>query len=392
MRKKSIVFISGIGPSATGTGMFLDELIRQAKELDSSVLKFIFKEKTPRYRGLAKIKKINPIRLFRYILGQTNFSSQCLREVQYSDVVVLMHPQTIGFEIFKKIILGRSCTWIYVLDSFIFCRRSYNYIIGENQPCLRCVGNEGKASIEMGCFDWFNSGPFHSSFPEWVNSGRLRLIVQSESQARLLRTHFGVNAFIIVVPLFVPDLDSPRIESEHLSRLRPQIVFHGTCQPAKGISLIVVLARMMPECDFIVPSNIQDYRNYYKSNEALPENLLFRPSSWDQGLQNLVTNADLVICPSAWSAAVEGAILKSLVHNGLVAVFPHESSYASEIPIEARLEINPLDWAGTVEGLQSVLRNPQIAKLKRDAARRYVTNYINLNHSILEKIISIVLK
>ncbi len=372
--------------------MFLDGLMRQAEKLDSAAIKFFFKEKTPRYRGLAKIKKLNPVRLFRYILGRKNFSAQCLEAVQHADEVVLMHPQTIGFDIFKKIILGRSITWIYVLDSFIFCRRSYNYILGENQPCLRCVGNAGNASIEMGCSDWFNSGPFHSFFPEWVNSGRLRLIVQSESQARLLRSHFGVNALITVVPLFVPDIDLPRIEAVHLSRVRPQIIFHGTCQPAKGISLIVVLARMMPECDFIVPSNIREYINYHKPNEAHPENLLFRSSSWDQGLKDLVANADLVICPSVWSAAVEGAILKSLAHNGLVAVFPHESSYASEIPSEARLEINPLDWVGTVESLRTVLRNPQLAKLKRDAARRYVSNYINFNHRILEKIKYVILK
>lgn len=386
--KNKITIISGIGPGSTGTGAFLIGLMAEAKD-NGLPVRFIYKEKTPRRRGWARLQKFNPVRIFKYMFNQLSFSPRSIRAANLDDEVVLMHPQTIKFKLFKRLVEARPYTWMYVLDSFIFCRRSYNYIIGESVPCLRCVGNNGSAALGYGCLDLFNSGPYHLHFARWVNSGRLKLMVQSESQARLLRMHFGGHAVIKVAHLSVPDIDTLAPQAHSLKNRRTQVVFHGTCQPAKGVGYVIVLAQMMPDWDFIIPSTINEYVRNFGSTKSLPSNVLFMPMTWADGLSEFVAKADLVICPSAWSAPVEGAILKSLAHNGLLAVIPHDSSFASDIPPGARLDINPLNWEATVGLLRTTLSSPLKLHAIREAARNYITQYNQSNSAVLEKIISI---
>jgi glycosyltransferase involved in cell wall biosynthesis len=100
-------------------------------------------------------------------------------------------------------------------------------------------------------------------------------------------------------------------------------------------------------------------------------------------LAEQVQLADIVLCPSSWSAPVEGAVLKSLAHNGLVGLYVHETSFASEIPADARVCIDPKDMERTVATLRRLLKNPAEMEAMRAAARQFITRYAVDNRSML---------
>jgi hypothetical protein len=374
MNPPAITFVSGIGPGPTGTGALMIGLMEEARPDPSA--KFLFK--IPRGSS--------PWGLLKYVYNRASFAGRVRRATRSAETVVLLHPQTIGFRTFAAVVESRPVTWMYVLDSFTFCVRSYNCLVGEATPCLRCLGNDGAAAAEQGCVNWFRSGPFHAHLPQWVQSGRLRLMAQCESHARLLRAHFGPQAIIHVVPLSVPDVEVPAAWAVRPARPRPLVVFHGACYPAKGVDHVVALARLMPECDFLIPSDEKEFIHHFGAVAGLPTNITFRRMSWARGLAEAVATADLVLCPSSWSATVEGAVLKSLAHNGLVGLFAHETAFASEVPVDARLDLNPSNWPATVERLRAALADSAQATAIRSAARAYITRYLASSRDMLSQI------
>ena len=164
MNPPAITFVSGIGPGPTGTGALMIGLMAEARPDPSA--KFLFK--IPRGSS--------PWGLLKYVYNRASFAVRVRRATRSAETVVLLHPQTIGFRTFAAVVESRPVTWMYVLDSFTFCVRSYNCLVGEATPCLRCLGNDGAAAAEQGCVNWFRSGPFHAHLPKWVQSGRLRLM------------------------------------------------------------------------------------------------------------------------------------------------------------------------------------------------------------------------
>jgi hypothetical protein len=374
MNPPALTFVSGIGPGPSGTGALMIGLMNEAAG-DAST-RFLYK--VPRRSTL--------LGLLKYVVGRASFAGRVRRAARMDGPLVLMHPQTIGFGIFSAVIEARPVTWMYVLDAYVFCVRSYNCLPQESAPCLRCLGNGGEAAAQHGCVNWFRAGPFQAHLPGWVRSGRLRLIAQCESQARLLRDHFGPEAIVRVVPLSVPDVELPATPPVRPLRARPAVVFHGACNPAKGAAHVVALARLMPDWDFLVPSDVKEYVHHFGPAEGLPPNLTFRRMSWADGLADAVAQADLVLCPSSWSAPVEGAVLKSLSHNGLVGVFTYPTAFSSEVPAEARLELDPSDWPATVARLRRAVTTPAVAASIREAARAYITRYLAGSGEMVRKI------
>jgi hypothetical protein len=142
----------------------------------------------------------------------------------------------------------------------------------------------------------------------------------------------------------------------------------------------------MPDCDFLIPSDEKEFIYHFGAVAGLPTNITFQRMNWASGLAEAVATADLVLCPSSWSATVEGAVLKSLAHNGLVGLFAHETAFASEVPDDARLGLNPSDWPATVACLRVALANPAQAAVIRSAARAYITRYLASSSDMLSKI------
>jgi hypothetical protein len=56
-------------------------------------------------------------------------------------------------------------------------------------------------------------------------------------------------------------------------------------------------------------------------------------------------------------------------------VTTHDSSFGSELPVDARLGLDPADLRGTAARLRSVHADPAQAEGIRSAARAYAENY-----------------
>ena len=325
----------------------------------------------------------SPWRLARYIINRMAFPWIIRRVSESEGEVLVLHPQTIGLALLREIIEARNHTWMYVLDASIFCLRSYNCLPAESTPCLRCLGNDGSAARLNGCVNWFRSGPFQDYLPGGVRSGKLKLIAQCETSAELLRAHFGRETTVAVVPLTVPDVTPPQGIFTRPRREKPLAVYHGACNHAKGIAHVIALATLMPDWDFLVPSSMRELTRDFGHLDLYPPNLILKQMSWSSGLSEEVKMADLVLCPSSWSAPVEGAVLKSLAHNGLVGLYVHETSFAAEVPPEARVAIDPRDLEGTAARLRRLISNPDEAAAIRSAARRFITQYAEQSQSML---------
>ena len=369
--KRPFVIISGIGPSYSGTGALMQWLVAAA-DGDASVRLGYKKERGREFR-----------KLIEYVINRTGFRWMVRRAAKSEGEVILFHPQTIGLRALRDIIEPRELTWMYVLDASAFCLRSYNCLPSESAPCLRCVGNDGAAAKPNGCVNGFGSGPFQKYLPSWVRSGKLRLIAQCESQAELLRAHFGRETRVAVVPLAVPDIMPPEGDVTRPKRERPLAVYHGAPLVAKGIAHAVALAKAMPDWDFLVPSSLHDLNRNFEGPETYPPNLITQQLGWSWGLSEQVKLADVVLCPSSWSAPVEGAVLKSLAHNGLVGLCVHDTSFASEIPAEARVLIDPRDLEGTAARLRGLMARPDEAAAIRTAARRFIAQYAERSQTML---------
>lgn len=370
----NLTIISGIGPDASGTGTLIRGLMQEGGADTSTV--FVHK----RARGR------HPVKLARYYLNRAMFPWLVRRAAKKGGEVLVFHPQTLGASIFQSIMDSRESVWLYVLDASPFCVRSYNCLPAESSPCLRCLGNDGRAAQTHGCKDPFRAGPIQEQMSGWVRSGRLRLIAQCESQAALLRKHYGQGASVVVVPLSVPDISPPPEEPARPKRPRPMVVYHGAPSHAKGLAHVIALAERMPDLDFLVPSSQREVQSHFQPADSLPANLLLKAMNWDSGLAEEVRRADAVLCPSSWSSPVEGAVLKSLAHNGLVGLYVHESSFAAEIPPEASFCVEPGNMDATVARLRHLLAHPLEAAAIRKAARLYIAGYRTKNRDMLRQL------
>jgi len=372
------VIISGIGPNAGGTGLLMQGLIAEAKGSD---VRFVYRDKT-RPRGWARL---NPVWFIRQRWNRLWFGAQARRAARTNGETLLLHPQSFAPDLFASLIESRAHSWVYVLDAYLFCERSYNVLPGGVRPCLRCHATTDAEGVRSGCFGAGRGWPLRERFAGWVRSGKIRLVAQCASQARFWEKHYGLASPIPVVPLMVPDLEA--FGEGRAARVgRPKVVFHGSPNAAKGIFAVRELAQRMPGCDFLVPASLREVARHGGPTEGWSANVAFERMSWSDGLEGAVREAELVLCPSAWSAPVEGAVLKSMAHNGLVGLIPDATAFAGEVPAEARLDLDPQDWDGTAVRLTATLADPARCAAVRAAARRYIDAYRFANAGMLRRL------
>lgn len=254
--------------------------------------------------------------------------------------VVIFHPQMLGLSATTSLLSKRRAkgltTHIYLLDSFFFCRRSYNHIDNETSPCLRCTGeNNMDAADSMGCAPWpkaENAAPILiKALHDHVVSGSVHLFAQTQTQATLARQHFGSTAVIDVVGLWCDDWnehfdaflsDGPANDEVGIY----DVVYHGSRDMAKGLGWLLAVAAQTPGLSYLVPLDRGP------ANFSGPSNVKIQPMRWDEGLFDAIKGAAITIVPSLWSAPCEGALIKSIVTARAVAVVENESAFANEIP------------------------------------------------------------
>lgn len=246
--------------------------------------------------------------------------------------ILLIHPQTVGYPIFFKLV-RRNAVRLYVMDNSFFCIRSYNCHPITGQECFSCIGK-------------IDPDPLCTPFPPKVSrkknciyleqfkkiSNLISYYAQNELQADLLKMHFNANLNISTIgmkPVDADDMEYEGLINNKDPSISFDLVFHGAIHLAKGIGYFIELAIQLPEFKFFVPDNRDAVQKIIKY--IAPNNVFFESMTWETGLKERVQGAKIVINPSLWSAPIEGALLKSAAHNTNVATVKTRYGYEGEI-------------------------------------------------------------
>lgn len=329
---KEIYVYSGIQPGKKGTGNFLSFFL---DKFHKNKIKFtLIAYKTPSLGFAAKIaKQIGIIKILRTLYFKFNRASS---KKNITDAIVfIFHPQSIGLSTTTNLIENNK-TFIYVLDTFFFCKQSYNYL-KNNEACFQCIDNP-KAAIDNKC-NFFLSNQKDDEYHNLQlaikeNLNEIHFLTQNDNQTLLLKEKYGVNVSVTKLGMLIDLEDSKDELSGHCKSY--DIVFHNTNILAKGVSYFLELADKLPNLKFLMP--------YDKKEIAHPvhhlKNVDFISMSWETGLKEAIANAKIVINPSLWSAPVEGALLKSIKYNGCIAIVPIDFSFQKEIPSDTVIHLH----------------------------------------------------
>jgi hypothetical protein len=252
------------------------------------------------------------------------------------DLVIIYHPQSIGLLLTIFLIFFHRRCLFYVLDNFLFCRRSYNFHQRAEGECLRCI-NESKPFDDCRVSPGLSPSLLYTLFLKAVRhrSNNFKLLFQNKSQEALHRIVYPAIASSRV-GLFLPEFTADYVRVPNRAKT---IVFHGSAIPQKGIEKFFALASMLTEFEFIVPAS--------PMSGAVPDNIKFVDVTWDTGLQDLVEAATAIFCATQWSAPIEAALVKSVIHNGLVIVQDTKHGWANDLPRDAFIYLRPcLDVSG----------------------------------------------
>ena len=320
--------ISGIPPSKSGVGYLMYLLEKLAY---SNSFEVIYPMHTN--RSLRKLL-LNPIKLVYEIYCRyksKNLFIQKLDSIQNSEII-LIHPQTVGFNKFLSLIDKNKIVKWYVMDNSFFCIESYNVLDGKE--CINCLKN--LSSCDSRC----KSFPVHYYKRENLeylkvlkkHASKIFFYAQNSMQERLLKEFYGENIKVEIIGMKTDELN---MDKDLKNSKQYDIVFHGANHEAKGIYYTIELAKYLKDYTIFIPEN----RESIKYDGIFPSNIVFESVSWNTGLKELVINAKLVLNPSVWSAPVEGALIKSIYYNGNVAVPITQYGFVNDIPYDCLLRL-----------------------------------------------------
>lgn len=320
--------ISGIPPSDGGVGRLMHGLVKLAPD-------FGFESIYPVHINFSlKAFFTRPYDVVRSLIFRKLYKNEFLNQIKRikGSEVILIHPQTIGFHYFLELIKSNCRVKVYIMDNSFFCIKSYNTLNGSE--CIKCLNSLDNCDI--------NCRPFPVSIDRGENiihlelykkfSKNIEFYAQSSEQKELLKLHFGSFTNIKIIGMRTDE----KLNKTSFKRSKGyDIVYHGENHEAKGIGYILKLSQNLLNYNILIPCD----RKEVKIKIPISENVIFKKMNWDSGLKTEVENAGLVINPSIWSSAVEGALLKSVYFNGNVAVISTQYGFVSSIPNEILLKL-----------------------------------------------------
>ena len=363
MQKKFL--ISGIGFSSGGVGRLMEKLAPEAKLRGYTVLSRrmvniseLIRKKDFLLLFLELILRIQSLIVFKL---RTTFLK--------GNMVLALHPQSIGYKTFVRLIKNNSVCF-YVMDNSFFCMMSYNYNKETRSECLRCVSDP--LNSMSSCYSW----PAPARKKTAVNyldaltkySHKIVFLAQTKSQKELLKDHFGaeINCHIVGMepadpsPNVIMSLDVNNADDKEYD-----LVYHGSLHPAKGFLYFLHLSSLLPDLKIFIPASVSSAASVFKDVNMLAH-VTFEDCTWETGLMVAVKNAKLVVNPSLWSSPVEGAFLKSIAYNGNVAVVESKFGFPQEAVnqnIVLGLPVDPADAAKVIEDyLDNSVNNSDSAK------------------------------
>jgi hypothetical protein len=338
MKEKKKYIFSGIGVSSLGTGRFVGYLKKISGRKWIIKWQYIDEIKNAKHNNnYYSLLCFAILQLYSYI--RFNLYSIIVRN---SDII-LLHPQTIGLNNTICLIKNNNVKY-YVLDNSYFCLKSYNYRsdIGECLDCLSRIGNYHATCksfpIKVKNYDFVL---FHKYLIEY--SKRIEFLTQNASQSILLKKHFGNEINVVEVGMITPEIDYSKLANHGNNtwnnvKMSNTIVYHATNLEEKGINYTLELSKYLPNYTFIIPFSRDEINSIEKLQ--LKENVLFHKCNWENGLMEIVENCQFTICPSMWSAPVEGAVLKSIMHGNIVCVVQTDYGFVNDIPDDVVLKLS----------------------------------------------------
>lgn len=327
--------VSGISPGPAGVGRVLEYLIVNSKNVifiyppSSRIISF--KE------SLLKFEIVDFVKCFLFFI-RDYYKLYLFRINIYmlrNKDVVILHPQSIGYKNVQRLILRNRVT-IYVMDNSFFCVKSYNYLNSSEKACILCLNLSFKNAQTHNCVSF----PIEYSYDEYFyflnflkeNKKQIKFITQNKGQIDLLKKQFGDDIIYSEMGLLTSDMfeDSKLLLIDREKKY--DIVFHGDETLAKGGKYIFEIAKRLPEYTFLFPFNT--------ILAEVPENVDFIKMNWTTGLKEYVFSSKLTLCPSIWSAPIEGSVVKTLKLGVALGVFESEFSFSNELPDAAVLKLS----------------------------------------------------
>jgi hypothetical protein len=330
--------VCGITPGEGGVGRLIKHLAPAAREAGFKVMC------RPERSRLGLFGRAVSLALFYIKLGA----------VSDEDVVVI-YPQSIRWQSVLAL-MNRNRVVLYLMDNSFFCIRSYNTREGVAGECLDCLGDLFKCHPSCRPYpDYCSRSENLRHLEELKNrASKVEFWCQNQGQADLARRHFGPDTSVRVVGMSTGEFSAKPDSSPGEPGF--DVVFHGDTHPAKGGRVMLRLAAMMPGWSFLFPAYESEVRRLAGSG-GIPENVNVREMRWETGLKEEVERAGLVLCPSLWSAPIEGALAKSIIHNGKVGVWDTAFGYQAELPPELLLRLGP-DAGQWPQAVEEYVRKP----------------------------------
>lgn len=393
--------ISGIPPSKAGVGRVMEYLVRQNHDEFSIIYPNIY----------------NPKKSLRYLLVRksyftffTEFLKHAYSIIVHKSIfkwkiihlksknVLLIHPQSIGCNNVIKLIENNN-SYIYLMDCSFFCVKSYNHFDKTYDSCLLCLGGNYEYAKMHNCKPFPRKYRLNDNikFLEKINdlSNKMTFITQNHSQTKLIKKHYGDGIKVHEVGLFAKDFEEI-ISSDDIKKRSSfdmfDFVFHGVATDVKGLSYVLNIASELKQYSFLIPASYEKCEKVLGdvnlNNDLL--NVKFLDITWESGLKEYVMNSKVVLCPSLWSAPIEGALIKSFIFNGVVALVPASYSFVNDLPESIYCKLNVNDLNETTKILIELIENEMYRNDLRESAHNWVEVFLNDNRTIVKKLNNII--
>lgn len=359
-----------MGPSEEGTGKLITILQPMAEEREYRT--YIPRMDVPfahiiASRSLSGLFKECAKRIIQYVR---------LSFIRKSEII-LVHPQTFGFQKLFRLHRKKNAIKLYIVDNSFFCIQSYNYRPNKPGECLDCLGNVDKCNAVC--------SPFPVNYPKKKNLAYLKkfqtiyrdfhFFVQNANQGLLLQKHFGADVLFRIIDLMTDEFVVPEKAAKDIKPDKIyDMVYHGNLVEAKGFLYAVKLAGYLPEYSLLIPSDKDEILRMFPGI-VVPENVVCRNIRWKTGLKSIIEHSRLILCPSLWSAPIEGALIKSIIHNGNVAVYDTAYGFQREVPSDVLLRLNN-DFQSSAATVRRFLNNSSDLSGR---SRKWITDFINNN-------------
>ena len=194
----------------------------------------------------------------------------------------------------------------------------------------------------------------------------ITFLAQNNLQADLLNQHFGEDIDTTVVGIDVSEVHEIRREAMSTEY---DFVYHGSAVNAKGIGLVLRMARLLPARSFLVPADLEDVKQATQL-ETLPENLTCTSMNWTTGLSEACATCKVVLCPSVWSTPIEISLLKSIAINCCVAVINFSQNYSAELSEDCLIRLSP-SIETDIHRLDDIVANNDLRTTLQTRAQHY---------------------